>query len=106
MLANAALLPAVHFAREVGAGPTSLVHASGHQGHHNPGPTDEGENPAKSEHQVCHFCRLLGVSLPPPALVTATIAFFTVRWSVPLQPIQRQKALRAANLPRAPPARG
>jgi hypothetical protein len=63
LLANAALLPALHLAvRSV------AVAAHGAAALHNHKHDDSGNEPAGTNHQVCHFCRLLGVALPPPPL--------------------------------------
>jgi hypothetical protein len=110
VLANAALLPAVHFAAGgPRAGWAQLAETSGAHGHHAASRDDDGpERPGGSGHQVCHFCRLLGAALPPPPSVAVVVefAFGSVEWPAADTAILRRQALRTANLPRAPPSRG
>jgi hypothetical protein len=107
LLANAALLPALHFAAG-GPGSAFLAEVSHHPGHDGgAGPHDGGNDPAADGHQVCHFCRLLGVALPPPSTVLVSIyTFETVHWPADDRSVTRPQTLRVANLPRAPPVRG
>jgi hypothetical protein len=110
VLANAALLPAVHLAGgRQGAGVASLAEAPGHLARHAADHGDyDPEKPGGTGHQVCHFCRLLGAALPPPPSVAVAVefAFQTVEWPSADAAIPRRQALRTANLPRAPPSRG
>jgi hypothetical protein len=103
LLANAVLLPALHFA--AGGPSVTPVHSVAVFHHHSRDNNGEKE-PAGTSHQVCHFCRLLGVALPPPPAIVIEIvsASQIVRWSIGDQSIRWRQPLRTANLPRAPPS--
>lgn len=105
VLANAALLPALHFA---GGGPDAagqhaVAVALQHEAHNAGGGHDPGD---PTHHSPCHFCRLLGAALPPPPDIA--IAFVAVSlqvsWPVEEQSAPPRETFRTANLPRAPPA--
>jgi hypothetical protein len=99
---NTALLPALHFA----AGrPAFSAHSVISPDHHLHSDGDE-KSPASSGHQVCHFCRLLGVALPPPpsTVVVRISAPRRVVWSGREAPVPPRQAFRTGNLPRAPPS--
>lgn len=105
LFANAALLPTLHFASRspaeflAAASPGEASHPALHHGHGGQKETDG------ASHQVCHFCRLIGVALPPPpsvAIEAASVAE-AVTWRVPDDLIEPGRHVRSANLPRAPP---
>jgi hypothetical protein len=104
LLANAALLPGLHFAsgryHKVDRAETSYRH---HAGSHDRGGESE---PLGAGHQVCHFCRLLGVALPPPPLaVVERLSPAQVVERATDAVVLREERSRTANLPRAPPSR-
>jgi hypothetical protein len=96
LLANAAFLPFVH----VGL-PGALHHAEASQAHHH----DGQKEPTGATHQVCHFCRLVGVALPPPPTTIIEIVAVSeaVAWPTHQHAILPQPNLRKANRPRGPP---
>lgn len=104
LLANAVLLPLLHHPHVSVPAPVAEVSHDHHQHHANPGESDD--EPDGRAHQICHFCRLLGIALPPPPSVAVEIAFVShvIEWRLddllfgPLEP------LRSRNLPRAPPS--
>jgi hypothetical protein len=110
VLANAAVLPAIHFAGGgAGVAAEPLLQESGPHGRHARSRDDDApEKPGGSAHQVCHFCRLLGAALPPPPSAALAVEFAsrTVEWPSSDTAILWRQALRTANLPRAPPSRG
>ena len=68
LLLNQALLPYLHAAA---GGPVLAIAQQHHSEIHNTADavahrTDGDKGPATSEHQVCHFCRLLAAALPFP----------------------------------------
>ncbi len=103
LLANAALLPALHFAA---GGPSVPPMHSVVAFHHHSRDNNGEKEPAGTSHQVCHFCRLLGAALPPPPAIVIEIvsASRIVKWSISYRSIRWQQPLRTANLPRAPPS--
>jgi hypothetical protein len=107
LLANATLLPSLHFA----AGGRDPISHAVHDAQPVPGrqnPDDGGgREPTGPSHQVCHFCRLLGAALPPPpvAVIERVSADRTAHWSRPDPQNRRQAPVRSANRPRAPPLR-
>jgi hypothetical protein len=105
LFANAALLPALHSASAWSHRAVPQAHSINSLYPHHVHDTDGHKQPANLDHQVCHFCRLLGAVLPPPSLkIIETITpSQIVRWPVTDAPVPRQVRLGAANLPRAPP---
>jgi hypothetical protein len=68
LLLNQALLPYLHAAA---GGPVLAIAKQHHSAFRNAADAaahrnDGDKSPGTSEHQVCHFCRLLGVALPLP----------------------------------------
>jgi hypothetical protein len=104
LLANATLLPAVHFAASGPSYSSASVHAS-HRHHVRDG--DGEEQQPGSTHQVCHFCRLLGVALPPPpnAVIEIVRVPESIGWPAEDSRELQRAPLRTSNLPRAPPVR-
>lgn len=96
VLANQAVLPAVHFAT------SGLPGASHHGAHHE----RDGSKPSGTEHQACHFCRLVGAILPPPP--AAAIAFEPMAAAIVWPGIgwvsRPDRNFRAAYPARGPPA--
>jgi hypothetical protein len=70
LLANQALLPIIHAAGGPPVpAPTSISHSAPSAGHSHEPPEQKGSRePSGAGHQVCHFCRLIGVALPPPPM--------------------------------------
>ena len=103
LLANALLLPALH--RFSGGTPASAgSEASHHRAAHGDG---EQERQGSTDHQVCHFCRLLEAALPQPPSVAVELSFLaTAEWAITDTVFPRPKGPRATKLPRAPPPRG
>jgi hypothetical protein len=104
LLANAALLPVLHFAAGgPGAALSPTPHAEGvhHDAHENGG----GNEPSGASHQVCHFCRAVGAALPPPP--SAILAFvpesYALSWPIADRPIRPRDHFHTAHRPRAPP---
>jgi hypothetical protein len=104
LLLNQALLPYLHAAA---GGPVLAIVKQHHSNtadavaHR----TDGDKGPSTSEHQVCHFCRLLGAALPlpPSAEIGRVPVFIRLAWSpgepAPIAPID----FAAGNRVRAPP---
>ena len=107
LLLNQALLPYLHAAA---GGPVLAIaqqhhsdvqNAAGNVAHR----TDGDKGPATSEHQVCHFCRLLGAALPlpPPAEIGRMPVSIRLAWSpgepAPIAPVDFTTGHRV----RAPP---
>src|SRR5688500_9725079 len=107
LLLNQALLPYLHAAA---GGPVLAIVKQ----HHSDLPTsadavghrkDGDKGPATSEHQVCHFCRLLGAALPfpPSAEIGRMPVAIRLAWqphaSAPIAPID----FTAGHPARAPP---
>jgi hypothetical protein len=102
LFSNVALLPALHFAAG-GPGSSAPLPFSVEGSHHHG--AGHGGQPADPGHQVCHFCRLLGVALPPPptAVIELVAVLATPIWSIQATPILAPRLYREANPPRAPP---
>ena len=98
VFANIALLPSLHASTSLNSGRVEAVHHS-HK---------DGGEPAAANHQVCHFCRFLGVALPlpPTTIIEVVSASLIVDWPSADVSIRPQELLRSANLPRAPPLSG
>ena len=69
LLANAILIPILHSAQ---LSDPARVGAVAHQQIHAFNSERQLDGPAN---QVCHFCRLLGIALPPPPSVAVEISF-------------------------------
>jgi Protein of unknown function (DUF2946) len=104
LFVNAAFLPTLHFASGgPSSAPIDATHAEGHQHHRNDSPDNDKSHGAG--HQVCHFCRLVGVALPPPPAVTINAPALAEKmaWEFHANVLPRRSYLRSANLARAPP---
>jgi hypothetical protein len=107
LLLNQALLPYLHAA----AGePVFAIVKQHHSDFHNTADavahrTDGDKGPSTSEHQVCHFCRLVGAALPLPPLAEIGRMPVSIRlaWSpgepAPIAPVD----FTAGHRVRAPP---
>jgi len=107
LLASQALLPVLHFAA---GGPLVPVPATAPPdlplaGHHHAGHgQDDGSESGGAEHQVCHFCRLAGVALPPPpTVVIALLSRSRIIEVAADQSLRPQEQLDSGHPARAPP---
>jgi hypothetical protein len=110
LLLNQALLPYLHAAA---GGPVLAITKQPEQHHSGFGDaagavahrSDGDKGPATSEHQVCHFCRLLGAALPlpPSAEIGRVPVAIRLAWSpgeaAPIAPVD----FTAGHRVRAPP---
>src|SRR5687767_1817508 len=107
LLLNQALLPYLHAAA---GGPVLAIVKQHHSDFHNNADAvahrnDGDKGPSTSEHQVCHFCRLLGAALPlpPSAEIGQLPVSIRLAWS-PGQPAPIARVDFTAGHPvRAPP---
>jgi hypothetical protein len=111
LLITQVLLPTLHFATgtPLAAKLGAAIHSHSHVGtsHHH----DKQEQPDKSQsdgvdHQVCHFCRLMGAALPP--LFAVQIGRLSgsgaASWHLADQAVRPEDHFQTGHPVRAPPS--